>query len=135
MTAFADADELYRYMGAIFEEAFADAEVRKRFADSGVVLKLKFTDPPAALVIDMVNGTVTRGDDGAKPTVEMTTTGDVGHRFWLGKVDIALALLKGEIRAKGPIAKIIKLVPVARQVFPRYRELLERAGRQDLLDA
>jgi hypothetical protein len=51
---------------------------------------------------------------------------DVAHRFWLGKVNIAAALAKGEMRAKGPIPKILKMVPLAKQVFPRYTELCEK---------
>jgi hypothetical protein len=30
------------------------------------------------------------------------------------------------MRAKGPIPKILKLVPLAKSLFPRYAELCER---------
>ena len=39
------------------------------------------------------------------------------------------------MKAKGPVAKILKLVPLVKPVFPRYRQLLEENGRQDLLEA
>jgi hypothetical protein len=35
--------------------------------------------------------------------------------------------------AKGPVAKILRLVPLVKPVFPRYREMIEQAGREDLL--
>lgn len=132
MAFFTDSEEVYRYVGGIFEEALRDPELGPRFAASGVVLKLRFTEPDTVLVVDMVSGKVERGDGAEKPTVEIATSADVGHRFWLGKVNIAVALARGEMRAKGPINKIIKLVPLAKQVFPRYRDLLLRAGRTDL---
>jgi hypothetical protein len=59
---------------------------------------------------------------------------DVAHRFWLGKVNISLALAKGEMRAKGPVPKILKLVPLAKSLFPRYQDSLVKAGRSDLVE-
>jgi hypothetical protein len=44
-------------------------------------------------------------------------------------------MTRGEIKAKGPVAKILKLVPVVKPVFPRYRERLEAGGRADLAEA
>jgi hypothetical protein len=49
-------------------------------------------------------------------------------------VNVTVALAKGEMRAKGPVAKILKLVPLLKPVFPRYRQLLAESGRQDLLE-
>jgi hypothetical protein len=59
---------------------------------------------------------------------------DMAHKFWLGKVNISMALAKGDMRAKGNIAKILKLVPMAKKLFPKYRELLTNAGRTDLIE-
>ena len=60
-------------------------------------------------------------------------TADTGHRFWLGGVNVTVALARGEIKASGPVAKILKLVPLAKPVFPRYKAQLEAQGRTDLL--
>jgi hypothetical protein len=38
------------------------------------------------------------------------------------------------MKAKGPVAKILKLVPLTKPIFPRYRQMLEEEGRQDLID-
>ena len=61
----------------------------------------------------------------------MTMDADTAHRFWLGKVNVTVALARGQMKAKGPVAKILKLVPLAKPVFPRYRAQLEepRAAR------
>jgi hypothetical protein len=39
------------------------------------------------------------------------------------------------MRAKGPVPKILKLVPLAKGLFPKYREMLEKSGRTDMLEA
>jgi hypothetical protein len=60
---------------------------------------------------------------------------DTAHRFWLGEVNVTVALARGQMKAKGPVAKVLKLVPLTKPVFPRYRQMLEEAGREDLLEA
>lgn len=135
MASFKDAEEVYDYIGGIFDSAMADDEVGPKFAASGVILKLVYSNPDSTLTVDMPNRTVYRGDDApdTKPTVQMIMSADVGHQFWLGNVNISTALAKGDMRAKGPIPKILKLVPLARSLFPNYRQRLEAEGRTDLL--
>jgi hypothetical protein len=48
---------------------------------------------------------------------------------------VTVALARGQMRAHGPVAKILRLVPLVKPVFPRYRAMLEEAGREDLLTA
>jgi hypothetical protein len=45
-----------------------------------------------------------------------------------------MAIARGEIKPKGPVAKILKLVPLTKPIFPRYKAMLEGMGRQDLID-
>jgi hypothetical protein len=137
MATFKDETEVYQYIGGIFEEALADPDLGQKFAASGVILRVSYSDPESVLTVDMPSKKVLYGDDarnGPKPIVEMMMKADVGHRFWLGKVNISLALAKGEMRAKGPVPKILKLVPIAKSLFPRYRELLLKNGRSDLVE-
>ena len=50
-------------------------------------------------------------------------------------MNVTVALARGQIKAKGPVAKILKLVSLTKPIFPRYRRILEDAGRADLLEA
>lgn len=137
MATFTEAAEVYKYIGGVFDAAFQDDEVARQFAASGVILQITNTNPDAILTIDMPEHKVYRGDevpDGLKPTVRMFMETKVGHQFWLGNVNISTALAKGDMRAKGPIPKILKLVPIARTLFPKYRESIEADGRLDLLE-
>ena len=137
MAVFKDEAEVYQYTGGIFEEALADPVIGQKFAESGVILKVTHTEPDAVFTVDMPAKKVLYGDDarnGPKPVVEMFMKADVGHRFWLGKVNITAAMAKGQVKAKGPIPKILKLVPLTKILFPRYREALLRSGRSDLVE-
>jgi putative sterol carrier protein len=127
MPVFKDAADVNAHIGEIFREAVSDPELGPKFAESGVVLKIHYTEPTCTMTADFANSKVYFDDDSAPtPNVEMFMKADVAHRFWLGKVNIAAALAKGEMRAKGPIPKILKMVPLAKTVFPRYTALCER---------
>ena len=58
----------------------------------------------------------------------MTMDADTAHLFWLGKVNVSVAMARGSDQGEGPVAKILKLVPLTNPVFPRYKAQLERAG-------
>ncbi len=66
----------------------------------------------------------------------MTMDADTAHRFWLGKVNVTVALARGQMKAKGPVAKILKLVPLTQAGLSALpRRCCEEAGREDLLEA
>jgi hypothetical protein len=48
---------------------------------------------------------------------------DDAHRFWRGEYNLAVGLAKGQVKAKGPVNKILKLVPLTKPLFPIYKEL------------
>ncbi|WP_407684922.1 sterol carrier protein [Mycobacterium sp. HUMS_1102779] len=136
MAVFTDEDEVYAYLGGIFRRGLEKEGLADKLAASGVVLRVHYTDPDAVVTVDMPNKVVETGASStAVPNVELFMSADMGNRFWLGKVNLTVAMAKGTVRAKGPVAKLIKLIPQAKNLFPEYRLMLEAAQRQDLIDA
>lgn len=135
MPVFKDSTEVYKYLGGIFEKGLDDPEIGPKLRGSGVVLQISYTDPNSVITVDMPEGKVYTGDTDLTPNVRMFMSADTGNRFWLGKVNLTAAMAKGQVRAKGPVAKVMKLVPVAKGLFPAYQEMLEQDDRQDLLNA
>ena len=86
-------------------------------------------------LIDGEDGRVDCGETTMEPEVVMSMEADTAHRFWLGKVNVTVALARGQMKAKGPVAKILKLVPLTKPIFPRYKAQLEQQGRADLVEA
>ncbi|MEO3788472.1 sterol carrier protein [Actinocorallia sp. B10E7] len=135
MGVFKDASEVHVYLGGIFEKAMEDTELSAELAASGVVLRVGYTDPESQITVDMPNRKVYAGPCDLSPTVELFMSADMGNRFWLGKVNLPVAMAKGQVRAKGPVPKILKLIPVTKKLFPRYEEMLRAGGREDLINA
>ena len=135
MPSFKTDTEVYDYIGGIFETAAADSELGAKLAASGVILKLSYTDPDSVLIIDMANRTVHKGGAGPTPNVELVMSADTANQFFLGNLNLSLAIAKGKVQTVGSVTKLLKLVPSAKKLFPVYRDMLERNGRTDLLAA
>jgi len=137
MSYFGDDSEVYRYIGRMFEEIVADDELGPKFRQANTVVQYRYTEPESQITVRMTPDDlrVDLGDSDLDPEVVMSMEADTAHRFWLGKVNVTVALARGHIKAKGPVAKILKLVPLVKPVFPRYRQMLEESGREDLLEA
>jgi hypothetical protein len=136
VAAFADADEVYEYLGGVFRRGLEDQELVAKLKPSGVVLRITYTEPDAVLTVDMAGAEVHQGAGvGPAPNVELFMTADTGNRFWLGKVMLPVAMARGQVRAKGPVPKLLKMLPLAKPLFGPYREHLTATGRTDLLEA
>jgi putative sterol carrier protein len=134
---FKDADEVYAFIGKLFEDISTDEELAPKFQKANTVVQYSYRDPESVITVKIregEDGQVDLGETTMEPEVVMTMDADTAHRFWLGKVNVTVALARGQMKAKGPVAKILKLVPLTKPIFPRYRKMLEDAGRQDLLD-
>jgi len=134
---FNDDQEVYRYLGRLFLDLLADEELARQFRTANTVVQYRYRKPESQITVKLLEGEDGQVDLGAtqlEPEVVMTMDADVAHRFWLGKVNVTVALARGQIKTKGPVAKILKLVPLVKPVFPRYRAQLEAAGRGDLAE-
>jgi putative sterol carrier protein len=135
---FKDAQEVYDYIGKLFADLAVDEELAPKFQKANTIVQYQYRNPESTITVKVKeneDGQVDMGDTDMEPEVVMTMEADTAHRFWLGKVNVTVALARGQMKAKGPVAKILKLVPLTKPVFPRYRKMLEEAGRQDLLEA
>jgi hypothetical protein len=135
---FKDEQEVYQYIGRLFQELADDPELGPRFRKADTIVQYKYSNPDSIITVKMKDGEegqVDFGDSGLDPEIVMAMEADTAHRFWLGNVNVTMALARGQMKAKGPVAKILKLVPLVKPVFPRYRKMLEESDRQDLLRA
>jgi hypothetical protein len=135
---FKDADEVYETLGKLFVDIANDEELAPKFRQANTIVRYEYTEPESAITVRLQDGQpgdVDFGPSDMEPEVTMSMEADTGHRFWLGEVNVTVALARGQIKAKGPVAKILKLVPLAKPIFPRYKAQLSEQGRSDLIEA
>ncbi|HLF40844.1 MAG TPA: SCP2 sterol-binding domain-containing protein [Acidimicrobiia bacterium] len=120
----ANAQEVYDTIGAFLDQITKDEDMRPKFVAADTSFHVVYTDPDCDMLVDCTVDppvvTLAPGDD-AKAEIELEMAADDGHEFWLGKMNMALALAKGKVKVKGPISKIMKLLPAMRPAFPKYR--------------
>jgi putative sterol carrier protein len=135
MSTFKDAAEVYAYLGKMFEIAVSDPQFVEATKDGDLVVRLTQTDPDSTILIDFPGQKVACGDaaDCAPSTVELRMSADNSHKFWLGKLNLTLAMAQGKAKMSGSRTKALKLLPLTKPIFAKYEELLRDAGREDLL--
>ena len=135
MPGFTDEDELHRYVGGIFETALADPDTGPKLSATGLVLRIRCTDPDAALTVDLPAGKVHRGADGPPADAAMTMSTETANAYWQGKVNLPFAMARGKIQVDGAMTKLLALAPLSKTLFPVYVERLREDGREDLIVA
>ena len=137
MAYFRDAQEVYDTIGRLFVDLSNDDELAPKFRKANTIVQYNHRDPDAPITVRLKEDEPTEVDFGEtemEPEVVMSMEADTAHRFWLGQVNVTVALARGQIKASGPVAKILKLVPLTKPVYPRYKALLESQGRDDLVN-
>lgn len=125
MPFFTDAEEAYKYIGGVFRAA-AETEVGPKLATADIDLQIYYTDPECSLLIKMHgdNIEVIDGADNEDADVKLFMPADIADKYWRGEYNLAVGLAKGHVKAKGPVNKILKLVPLTKPLFPMYREMI-----------
>ena len=104
--------------------------VADKLMASKMVIRFIYSDPDLAVVVDCSGDAVdVRPDDtDTKALVEMSMKADIAHKFWFGKVNLTMALTRRQMVAKGPIPKILKLLPAIKPSYAMYPKYLDENG-------
>jgi len=141
MPVFHDYNELHICFGRLYDEAKRDARIAPKIRDSHLVIQFSYDEPKAVVTINAAapptqEGAyfdVLWGDSGLKPDVAMSMKADIAHQFWHGKINLMAALARRQIIAKGPIPKILKLLPAVEPMYQMYPQILHALERDDLI--
>jgi putative sterol carrier protein len=120
---FKDAAELDEYIGGVFRDAGNHPESGPKLRAADIVMRVLYTEPDAEVTVLFKNDyRVIAGPADVKPDITLLMRGDTADQFWRGEYNLAIGLAKGQVKAKGPVNKILKLVPLTKPLFPMYRE-------------
>jgi putative sterol carrier protein len=126
MPYFENAEEVYKYVGGVFRAAAEHNEVGPKMAAADLTMQIYYSDPASTLTIRFHEPKLEVEDGGDDPTadVKLFMPADIADKYWRGEYNLAVGLAKGQVKAKGPVNKILKLVPLTRPLFPMYKELV-----------
>jgi hypothetical protein len=134
MGTFKDTQQLHDVIGGFIKHASKDERIAPKLLATGLVFRFIYRDPEGVIVVDCSGDTVDvrPGDMDTEAAIELSMEADIAHKFWFGKVNLTMALTRRKMIAKGPIPKILKLLPVIKPTYAMYPEFLEENGYHDL---
>ena len=125
MAVYRDADQARQVLGGFWNEMLADPDIGAKLRETGMSALFKITDLGLLLYIEEEG--IKWNDDacGTQPVVTFAMSSDVVHLFWLKKLNVAKALATRQVRTRGPITKVMKLLPLlgpASEIYARHCE-------------
>jgi putative sterol carrier protein len=131
MPTFKDSADLQTVLGGFFSILVKDEGIGGKLKESKLIIKFNYKKPELAITANCAGLEIALSfnDASTKPEVEMFMDADVAHKFWLGEVNLVMALARRQMVVKGPIPRILKLLPVIKPAYKMYKEYLTKIGR------
>jgi hypothetical protein len=141
MGVFKDSQQLYDTVGELLYRAAFDPDIGSSVVRTESIIQFRYTDPDAQITLNAkdrptqpdVYFDVFIGPNDLQPDVIMTSSADLAHEFWQGRINLFSALARGQIVATGAVLPILRLVPVVGPMFQWYLTLLREHGLTDLI--
>ncbi|PWJ23941.1 hypothetical protein ATK17_0023 [Branchiibius hedensis] len=131
MGFFSSGEELDKYIGGIFRVAGDNPEVGPKLKAANINMRVEYSDPDCVVTIGFHDPMVVDyGETELAPDITLIMSGDIADKFWRGEYNLAVGLAKGQVKAKGPVSKILKLVPLTKPLFPVYKDLVAEKDAQ-----
>lgn len=130
MGMFTSGEEFGKMLSGFFEMVKTQPEMRDKLLESKLTIRFKYFDPDVCIYVDCSGDEIKiKVNDYDSPAeVEMEMSADIAHKFWFGKVNLMMAITRGQMKAKGPIPKILKLLPVIKPAYELYPKYLKENG-------
>jgi SCP-2 sterol transfer family protein len=133
MGMFKTAEKFEEVIGGFFQLIADTPLVADKLLKSKMIIRFMYSDPDLTVVVDCSGdkAVVRPHDTETKAIVEMSMSADIAHRFWFGMVNLTKALTRKEMIAKGPIPKVLKLLPAIKPTYAMYPKYLDENGFEE----
>jgi hypothetical protein len=134
-------EQMYKVAGVFAEKIFNLQSVGPKLKASGMILRMEYYDPEnwgdnePEVTIDCTKDPIeiTLGSCDIEPKAVLRMHADIAHRFWMQRISMMVAIARRQIVAKGPIAQVMRLLPIIKPSYPVYKEVLKELEMFELL--
>jgi len=123
MAVFKDKEMMYEALGGLFKLLYDDEGFMVKFKKAQITIKFYLKDPEGIIYLSD-EGVEFDADNPAD--VVMTISGDNSHKFWLKKLKLPVALATGKVKTKGPLPKVLKLLPILGPAHAAYPSICDK---------
>jgi hypothetical protein len=126
MAIFKDTNVMQELFGELWTKMIKETEFGPKLKESELSILFMTEDPEMVMYID-INGPLFGEEAKAKtPVVIMKMSGDTVHKFWLKQINVPKALALRQIKAKGPVGKILQILPLLKPGFALYPDYCKK---------
>ncbi len=123
MTIFKNRETAEKLFREFWQELFRKLRLEQILKQEGINILFEINDPELAMYIDE-NGPLFGDEIGPRQAlITMKMDGDLVHRYWLDRVDIPTAMTCRQIRARGPVNKVLQILALfkpAKEIYSSY---------------
>lgn len=135
MAIFSSQREAEEILGSFMDHIVSDPRLRPLFVEAATSFRANYSDPDVVVsMVTTVDPPVIKRGEEAKAedvAVDMFMSAADGHRFWLGELNIPMAMARKKIRIQGPVGVLLKLLPALQPAFGMYRDFLVERGFEE----
>ena len=128
MAVFESTEKMYEVLGQLFTTLMNHPDAGPKFQAADIVIRFIINDPDGEIWLSKDGGVICGKPNDMKAVVTMTLSGDSCHLFWLKQLSMPVALAKGKIKAKGPMPKVLKLLPILKPAYEAYPDIARQHG-------
>ena len=127
MPVFKDTEQMYELLENLWTHIVKETEFGPKLKEYDISFKFILSDPNGYLWVG--HDKVVTGDEANQPAViTMELSGDTTDKFWRKQISLPVALATRKIKSKGPIPKVLKILPFLKPVYEKYPEYCEKFG-------
>ena len=113
---------MYEFLEDLWKYIVFEIGLGEKMREYGVTYKYILSEPDGYLFVDPDN-VITGEEANKKAVITMEMSGDTVIKFWTKQLSLPVALATRKIKSKGPIPKVLKMLPALKpvyEVFPEY---------------
>jgi putative sterol carrier protein len=114
MAHFESDAEVYDQLGGILNNLVYNSARREQLRQADAVVQFAFREPDATVTLDVranKRPRVDLGETKLRADVVLSMDADTGRALLTGELSPTIALARGDVRTKGPVAKVLRVVP------------------------
>ncbi len=125
MSLFKDTNHMYEFLEDLWKHIVFDLGLGEKMKEYGVTYKYVLTEPDGYLFVDSEN-VITGKEANKDAVITMELSGDTVVKFWTKQLSLPVALATRKIKSKGPIPKVLKMLPALKPVYEIFPEFCKK---------
>jgi hypothetical protein len=125
MPVFKDKTLMEKLFGDLWTKLITETALGKELKENGISILFLVHEPEMSMFLDDKGPVFGREAESKTSAVTMKMSGDTIHKYWLNQLNVPQALALRQIKAKGPVSKVMRMLPLLKQgqeLYPSYCE-------------